>query len=81
MKEIGFYHGALADSYEKQANEQGYTLGHNAKLFDRIGHSYNMLRMHGLLTDSQAESVCQKIQKKLVVNLKPLAKENEHDGE
>ena len=72
MAEVGFYHGALADRYEKQANEQGYTLGDRAELFDKIGYSYNLLRMHGYLTDSQADSVCQKIQKKLVANLKPL---------
>lgn len=25
--ELGFHHGALCDSYEQQANEQGFTLG------------------------------------------------------
>ena len=75
MTEVGFHHGAFADSYEKQANEQGFTLGHNAKLFDKIGYSYNLLRIHGYLTDSQADSVCQKIQKKLVANLKQLQEE------
>lgn len=75
MAEVGFHHGAFADSYEKQANEQGYTLGDRAELFDKIGHSYNMLRIHGYLTDSQADSVCQKIQKKLVANLKQLKEE------
>lgn len=75
MKEIGFRHGVMADSYEKQANEQGYTLGEKeAALFDRIGAAYNLLRIQGCLTDSQADSVCQKIQKKLVANLKPLEK-------
>lgn len=81
MKQIGFHHGALADSYEKQANEQGFTLGDKAETFDKIAHSYNMLRIHGYLTDSQADSVCQKIQKNLVKNIKSLEKENEHDGE
>lgn len=75
-KEIGFWHGAFADSYEKQANEQGYTLGNNAKHFDEIAHAYNMLRLHDYLTESQAESIRNKIQKKLVNNIKPLAKEN-----
>ena len=70
MSEIGFHHGALADSYEKQANEQGFTLGDKAELFDKIAFSYNMLRIHGYLTDSQADSVCQKIQKNLVKSVK-----------
>ena len=79
MKEIGFCHGVFAESYEKQANDQGYTLGNNAELFNMIGLSYNALRMHGYLTDSQADSVCQKIQNGLMENIKPLAKENKRD--
>lgn len=70
--EVGFRHGALCDSYEKQANEQGFTLGDKAELFDKVAYSYNLLRIHGYLTDSQADSVCEKIQKQLVKNLKPL---------
>lgn len=81
MKQIGFHHGALADSYEKQANEQGFTLGDKAELFDKIAFSYNLLRIYSYLTDSQADSVRQKIQKNLVKSVKPLAKENEYDGE
>lgn len=72
--EIGFRHGALCDSYEKQANEQGFTLGDKAELFNKIRFSYNMLWIHGYLTDSQADMVCKKIQKQLVKNLKPLNK-------
>ena len=75
MTEVGFHHGALEDSYEKQANEQGFTLGDKAEMFDKIAFSYNMLRIHGYLTDSQADSVCQKIQKKLVASLKRLDSE------
>lgn len=69
---VGFYHGALEDAYEKQANEQGFTLGDKAELFDKIAFSYNLLWIHGYLTDKQADSVCQKIQKALIKNLKPL---------
>lgn len=71
-KTVGFHHGALCDPYEQQANEQGYTLGKEADLFDDIGHAYNMLYIHGYLTDSQADSVCKKIQKKLIRSLKKL---------
>lgn len=71
-RKIGFQHGALCDSYEKQANEQGYTLGEKAELFDKIAFSYNMLRIHGYLTDSQSDNVCKKIQKNLVKSIKPL---------
>lgn len=70
--EVGFRHGALCDSYEKQANEQGFTLGDKAELFDKIAFSYNLLRIHGYLTDSQTDMICKKIQKQLVKNLKTL---------
>ena len=71
-KEVGFHHGCFADKYEKQANDQGYTLGDKAEMFDKIAFSYNMLRIHGYLTEKQEESICQKIQKNLVRNLKAL---------
>ena len=74
---VMFSHGALSDSYEEQANKQGYTLGDKAELFDKIAFSYNMLRIHGYFTEKQAESVCQKIQKNIVKNLKPLQKGGE----
>lgn len=70
--EVGFYHGCLTDSYEKQANEQGFTLGDKAEMLDELRHSYNMLRMHDCITDSQADKIVQKIQKKIVKNLKRL---------
>lgn len=73
QKMIGFYHGALCDKYEKQANEQGYTLGDNAELFDRIRDAYNLLRIHGYLTDGQADTVCKKIQKSLVKTIRKLS--------
>ena len=45
--EVGFRHGALCDSYEKQANTQGFTLGDKAELFDDVSFAYNLLRVHG----------------------------------
>ena len=72
MSEVGFYHGAFADKYEKQANDQGYTLGDKAEMFDKIAFSYNMLRIHGYFTEKQEEQICKKIQKNLVKNLKPI---------
>lgn len=77
MSSVGFYHSAFADSYEKQANEQGYTLGDKAEAFDKIAFAYNLLRIHGYFTEKQEESICKKIQKNLVSNLKPLKKKSE----
>jgi hypothetical protein len=79
--EVGFHHGVLCDSYEKQANSQGFTLGDKAKLYEDIGHSWNMLRIHGYLTDSQADSICKKIQKNLCMNLKRLPKSEDKSNE
>ena len=31
MTSIVFYHGALVDTYEEQANKQGFTLGDHAE--------------------------------------------------
>lgn len=70
--EIGFRHGAMCESYEEQAKKQGYTLGDKADLFDKVGFSYNMLRLHGYITDSQSNMICKKIQKELVANIKPV---------
>ncbi len=75
--EVGFRHGAMCDSYEKQANEQGFTLGEKAELFEKIGFSCNLLRIHGYLTDSQTDMICKKIQKNLVKNLLRIEKESE----
>lgn len=70
--EIKFGHGALCDRYEQQANRQGFTLGDKEELFDKVKYSYNFLWVHGYLTDSQADTICKKIQKQIIKNLKPL---------
>ena len=68
--EVGFYHGCLSDSYEKQANEQGFTLGDKAEMLEELKYSFNMLLLHDCITNSQSDAIVQKIQKKIVKNLK-----------
>jgi hypothetical protein len=68
----------MSPSYELQANQQGFTLGDKAKLFDEIGAAYHLLRIHGYLTDSQADIVCKKIQKNLCNNLELLPQKINH---
>lgn len=70
--EIKFNHGTISESYEKQANAQGFTLGEKAEAFESIRHAYNRLRINGYLTSSQADSVCKKIQNNLVKELNNL---------
>ena len=69
---IEFAHGALAPRYEDQANKHGYTLGDKKEYFDIVATCYNCLNFNGLLTDRVADSICTKIQKQLVKNLKPI---------
>ncbi len=73
---VGFHHGALCDTYEKQANDQGFTLGNKAEHLQKCGHCLIYLHIHGILTDSQYDKALQKLQKKLVKTMKPLIKEN-----
>lgn len=69
---VEFHHGALCDPYEQQANEQGYTLGEEKELLEKLGFSIVFCWFHGLLTDSQYDAALKKLQKKLVKAIKPL---------
>ena len=71
MAGIGFHHGALCDSYEKQANDQGYTLGDKAEYLEDLGFKTTFIWIHGLLTDSQYDAALKKLQKMLAKAAKP----------
>ena len=77
MNDLIFCYGALADDFGTQANKQGYTLGKKAEMFNKMHKAYNMLRIHGCLTDGEADRVCNRIQKKLIASLVKLEKEEE----
>ena len=70
--EVVFSHGWLSDTYEEQANKQGFTLGNKAEELEELKRSYNILGLYDCITDSQKEKVLQKIQKNIVKNLKKL---------
>ena len=74
-KMVGFHHGALCDSYEKQANEQGLTLGKDKELLEKLGFCVVMCHIHGLLTESRYDEALKRLQKKIVKSLKPLKQE------
>lgn len=57
---------------EQQANSKRYTLGAEAKILDELMFCLNMVRIHGLLTDSQADKAYEKLNKKVIKALKPL---------
>ena len=80
MKQVGFGYGALRDNLERQANAQGYTLGKEAELLDKLMFALNMVRIHGVLTEGQADKAYEKLNKKVIAALKPRPKSPEPEG-
>lgn len=79
VKAVGFGYGALCDSLEKQANEQGFTLGEKSKLFEKLRFSLNMVTIHGLVTDSQANKAFEKLNNQVVKSLIPITDPTKED--
>lgn len=71
-----FYYGSFKDRLEEQANKQGLTLGDNAELLEELKNARLLLRNNKVITESQAESVSQKIHTKLLKSLKVLNNES-----
>lgn len=71
-KVVEFRHGFLSPSYEEQANNQGYTLGDQAEKFQKWGKYILELRIFSIITDGETDKALQRLQKKLVKELKPL---------
>jgi len=74
--EISF--GVLSPSLEEQVNRQGFTLGDKAEYFDIVSEAYIALRLGGFLTDSQADSICKKIARRMSKSCRRLEKESEN---
>ena len=70
-QQVEFHHGALCDPYEKQANNQGFTLGEERERLEKLGFSLVYCWIHGVLTDSQYNMGLKKLQKQLVKALEP----------
>ena len=67
MKTIGFHHGALADSYEAQANAQGFTFGDKAKSVEDMGASLLKLWFYDCITDSEYKRILRKFQENVLM--------------
>ena len=75
---VEFHHGALCDTYEEQANAQGFTFGDMAEWIEEVGKGLTCLWIHGCMTDKEYDKILQRFQKKVLIkNLKKL--EAEHD--
>lgn len=68
---VTFGYGAISQTIEEQANEQGFTLGDKAEFIQGLVKARTMLMFH-VFTDSQTRAVTQKIHKIVMKNLKPL---------
>lgn len=73
--EVCFHYGVLCDPLEKQANDQGFTLGDDKEYLEDLERCMLMCWLHGLATDSQKYEMMKKMQKKVVKALKPLKQE------
>lgn len=71
-KEVKFSYGALSGTLEEQAGWQGVTLGDKAERLEAIRRSINMLMLHDILTDGEAERARKKLHKQVIKNLKGL---------
>lgn len=70
---IGFHHGALCDSYEEQANAQGFTFGDKAEWVDKVGYGLICAYIHGCITDRELDKILQRFQTKILAKyVKPL---------
>lgn len=72
MAIIGFDYGALSDKLEKQANDQGYTLGDKQELFEKLAFGLIINHIHGTLTDSAYQRALEKLHKMVMAAIKPL---------
>lgn len=73
MNTIGFHHGAFADSYEEQANKQGYTFGELADWVEKIGYGLVCAHIHGCITEKEYDKILQRFQGKVLAKyVKPL---------
>ena len=70
---IEFYHGALSESYEEQANKQGFTFGDKAEWIQKVGFGLICAHIHGCITDTEYNKILNRFQQKVLIkNLKKL---------
>lgn len=80
-KEIGFHFGALADPLEKQANQQGFTLGEHAEFCEEVTFGVVAGHIHGLITDGEYNRILLRLIKYLAKKVKPLKDGGKENGD
>lgn len=73
METVSFRHGALSETYEKQANQQGYTFGEYADFVQKVGFGIIAGHINGIITESEYDKILKRFGNKILVKyLKPL---------
>ena len=72
--EIGFRYGLLCDDLEKQATEQGFTLGEKAELMEKFRNAINLLGIHSILTETEVNKAFKRLQKEVIKSLRRIPK-------
>lgn len=70
--DIMIHYGCLADKLEKQVNQYGFTLGKAEERLQKLNDAMLMCWVHGLVTDSQKDSMMKKMQKQIIKAMKPM---------
>ena len=55
-------YGALCN-IEEQLNDQGYTLGNNKELINKMHFGLNICHIHGILSDSEYRKALERLNK------------------
>jgi len=72
MATAEFHHGALCESYEEQANAQGFTFGDKAEWIEKVGYGLICAHIHGCITDSEYDKILHRFQTKILIkNIEP----------
>lgn len=70
---IEFHHGALCDSYEEQANAQGFTFGDMAEWVEQIGYGLICAHIHECILDKEYDNILRRFQRRILLkHIKPL---------
>lgn len=73
MAELGISFGCMADPISDQLERQGYTISESdAKRIHGLVHALNMVRIHGLVSDSTCDTARQRLLKDILKCIKPL---------
>lgn len=75
---VGFHHGTLSETYEEQANKQGFTFGDKAEWVQKVGFGLVCAHIHGCITDAEYDKILQRFQSKILMeNLRKMSEVEE----